>query len=92
MGGEKVAMLSTNEIYEYIVEVCTRTNGVPPTVRLIGQRFGVTSTSHVQYHLKKLEKTGRIARVPNTQSYCVVGARWMAPEEKKRETNHGATF
>lgn len=76
-----MAQLKRDEIYKYIVDFCEEHKGVPPTIRLIGKAFGVESTSHVQYHMRKLVQAGKIEKVPDTQIYCVVGARWLPPEK-----------
>lgn len=81
-----MAKLDRDEIYEYIEDFCKKHNGVPPTLRLIGKAFGVDSTSHVQYHMRKLVQEGKIAKVPDTQIYCVVGAKWLPPG---RDSPHG---
>jgi repressor LexA len=48
-------------ILDYIIET-TRTRGYPPTLREIGQAFGIRSTKGVNDHLEALEKKGRIRR------------------------------
>ncbi|MCS7179123.1 MAG: transcriptional repressor LexA [Anaerolineae bacterium] len=40
--------------------------GYPPTVREIGQRVGIASTSHIKYHLDRLEEVGLIQRDPRS--------------------------
>jgi repressor LexA len=40
------------------------TQGAPPTVREIGERFGIRSTNGVCYHLDRLEREGAIERRP----------------------------
>lgn len=52
------------EIFEFI---CARIEdgGFPPTVREIGQHFGIRSPNGVMCHLKALEKKGLIARGSN---------------------------
>jgi len=42
----------------------TREHGYPPSVREIGERVGLSSSSTVQSHLKTLEKKGFIKRDP----------------------------
>lgn len=44
-------------IQEYVAE-----HGYPPTIREIGQRLGITSTSVVNYNLNKLKASGAIER------------------------------
>lgn len=53
-------------IYEFIKGEI-ESKGLPPTIREIGMRFGISSTNGVRYFLKKLEEEGLISR-----------ARWKA--------------
>lgn len=39
--------------------------GRPPTIREIGRAVGITSTSVVNYHLRKLTEAGEIRRIPS---------------------------
>jgi len=49
-------------VYEFLVE--RSQDGVPPSVREIGQRVGLQSTSSVQANLDALENMGYISRDP----------------------------
>lgn len=49
------------EIYEYLRELIV-SRGYGPSVREIGQHFGITSPNGVTCHLKALEKKGLISR------------------------------
>ena len=40
----------------------TRDNGYPPTIREIGEAFGISSTNGVRYYLNLLEKAGHLKR------------------------------
>lgn len=40
----------------------TREKGFPPTIREIGEEFGISSTNGVRYHLGLLEKSGHLKR------------------------------
>ncbi len=51
-------------VYEFIRDKI-RHRGYGPTVREIGQRFGIKSPNGVMCHLKALEKKGIINRQPN---------------------------
>jgi len=51
------------EILAFIRRVQT-TQGAPPTLREIGERFGIRSTNGVRYHLDCLERSGAIQRRP----------------------------
>jgi repressor LexA len=52
------------EIYEFIRDKI-ETRGYGPTVREIGEAFGIRSPNGVMCHLKALEKKGLIKRDPN---------------------------
>ncbi|PZR56330.1 MAG: repressor LexA [Candidatus Meridianibacter frigidus] len=47
-----------------VIEEYTRQQGYPPSVREIGERVGLSSSSTVQSHLKTLERRGLIHRDP----------------------------
>jgi repressor LexA len=51
------------DIYEFIRDVIL-TDGRPPTMREIGERFGIRSTNGVREALAVLEKKGHIRREP----------------------------
>jgi len=51
-------------VYEFIRDKI-RTRGYGPTVREIGDQFGIRSPNGVMCHLKALEKKGLITREPN---------------------------
>ena len=57
-------MDKTQEVYEYIEEYIFK-NNYPPTIREIGEKLKLDSTSSVVYHLKKLENMGKITRGEN---------------------------
>jgi len=52
------------EVFEFIRELITN-RGYGPTVREIGDQFGISSPNGVMCHLKALEKKGLITREPN---------------------------
>lgn len=52
------------KVYQFIHEKITQ-RGYGPTVREIGERFGISSPNGVMCHLKALEKKGLIRRSPN---------------------------
>jgi len=54
-------MDKTQEVYEFIKKYIYK-NNYPPTIREIGEQLRLDSTSSVVYHLKKLEKQGKISR------------------------------
>jgi repressor LexA len=51
-------------VYEFLRDKI-RNRGYGPTVREIGERFGIRSPNGVMCHLKALEKKGLITREPN---------------------------
>lgn len=57
-------MDKTQQTYEFIVSFMER-NNYPPTVREICSNLNLDSTSSAVYHLKKLEKMGKITRDGN---------------------------
>jgi len=62
-----MAERAPTERQERILEVIrdfTEDHGYPPSVREIGERVGLSSSSTVQSHLKSLEKRGLIFRDP----------------------------
>jgi repressor LexA len=52
------------EIFEFTRDLITN-RGYGPTVREIGENFGISSPNGVMCHLKALEKKGLITREPN---------------------------
>lgn len=52
------------EVFEFVRELITN-RGYGPTVREIGDQFGISSPNGVMCHLKALEKKGLISREPN---------------------------
>jgi repressor LexA len=49
------------EIYEFI-QTTIAGRGIPPTIREIGEAFGIRSTNGVEKHLKALEQSGFVMR------------------------------
>jgi repressor LexA len=52
------------EVFEFVRDLITN-RGYGPTVREIGDQFGISSPNGVMCHLKALEKKGLITREPN---------------------------
>jgi len=52
------------EVFEFVRDLITN-RGYGPTVREIGDNFGISSPNGVMCHLKALEKKGLITREPN---------------------------
>lgn len=57
-------MDKTQEVYEFLQDYIFK-NNYPPTIREIGEKLNLDSTSSVVYHLKKLENIGKITRSEN---------------------------
>ncbi len=57
-------MDKTQEVYKFLEEYIYK-NNYPPTIREIGEKLNLDSTSSVVYHLKKLENAGKILRSEN---------------------------
>ena len=65
--GEDVRVEQTTERQQRILEVIhefTAERGYPPSVREIGERVGLSSSSTIHAHLKTLERRGLISRDP----------------------------
>ena len=56
------------QILDFIIDRI-RSDGMPPTIAEIGQRFGITSTNGVNDHLVALEKKGFITR--SSKARCI---------------------
>lgn len=66
-------------ILEYIRDFIQE-HGYPPTVRDIARELGISSTSVVDYHLKRLEQERLIERAPRSSRgirLTAAGARWL---------------
>ena len=72
-----------------VIREFTAEMGYPPSVREIGERVGLSSSSTVQSHLKTLERRGLLRRDP-TKPRALVPAdmvlRAVAPPPARRET------
>jgi repressor LexA len=71
------------ERQERILEVIrdfTEEHGYPPSVREIGERVGLSSSSTVQSHLKSLEKRGLIFRDPTKPRALIATGSAAAPK------------
>src|ERR1051326_1698626 len=65
MRGASVSTKKLSERQEKIlkyIEAYVDERGYPPSIREIGDRVGISSTSVVDYNLKVLEREGRIRR------------------------------
>src|ERR1700736_7061216 len=66
-GGFGMAERATTDKQQRILDVIrqfTSDRGFPPSVREIGERVGLSSSSTVQSHLKTLERRGLLKRDP----------------------------
>src|SRR5579872_1317830 len=57
-----------------VIRDFSREHGYPPSVREIGERDGLSSSSTVQCHLRTLEKKGLIRRDPTKPRALVTGS------------------
>jgi repressor LexA len=57
-----------------VIRDFSREHGYPPSVREIGERVGLSSSSTVQCHLRTLEKKGLIRRDPTKPRALVTGS------------------
>lgn len=75
---------TTNLIFTYFTDFCARHAGLPPTYREIMAGTGVSSTSVVNHHLRKLVRKGRLKYIRSADGtkgrYVVVGATWRWSE------------
>jgi repressor LexA len=87
-----VAERGPTERQSRILEVIrdfTEERGYPPSVREIGERVGLSSSSTVQSHLKSLEKHGLIHRDPTKPRALVTGGqRGDRREVERRDAEH----
>jgi repressor LexA len=71
-----------------VIRDFTEQRGYPPSVREIGERVGLSSSSTVQSHLKSLEKHGLIHRDP-TKPRALVASADRAAAAERRDVEHG---
>jgi len=69
-----------------VIRDFTDERGYPPSVREIGERVGLSSSSTVQSHLKSLEKRGLIHRDPTKPRALTQSAR---PPVDRRDVEYG---
>lgn len=73
------------DVFRAIVQLTEKRCGLSPTIREIGKATGISSTSVVNYHVRKLEDEGRLERVPGaSRGIIVVGAVWSLPGNGER--------
>ena len=68
---------TTDLIFSFFVNYCAQHTGLPPTIREIAKGTGVSSTSVVSHHLRKLVRKGRLEHIKGR--YVVAGAEWYPP-------------
>ena len=68
-----------------VIRDFTEAYGYPPSVREIGERVGLSSSSTVQSHLKSLERRGLVRRDPTKPRALVAGAAGGAGERTRVE-------
>ena len=64
MQKKKAEPSTTEKVFAFIVEYCRKRNGIPPTWQEIAAGADLCSTSVSTYHVKKLEKQGRLTYTP----------------------------
>lgn len=68
---------TTNKVFQAIIEYKSSRDGNSPTVRELVDITGISSTSVVEYHLRKLAEQGRISRNPSdARNITVIGGQW----------------
>ena len=72
--------MNRKEVYEFIVKYKTDNDGLSPSMREIMAQ-GVSSTSVVDWHLKKLEQEGKIS-CNGVRGIKVTGGKWRSPMKK----------
>jgi repressor LexA len=87
-----VADRAPTERQSRILEVIrdfTAEHGYPPSVREIGERVGLSSSSTVQSHLKTLEKRGLIHRDPTKPRALTASENGRAPRSAPVQHEYG---
>lgn len=76
-------MNTTDAVYRALIKYKIEHDGASPSIRELTAVMGFTSTTPVEYHLKKLEKQGLIKRQTfgRARNICVVGGRWVPPAQ-----------
>lgn len=69
-----------------VIRAFTAERGYPPSVREIGERVGLSSSSTVQAHLKTLERRGLLRRDPTKPRALVAAGFEPAPEAPESVT------
>jgi repressor LexA len=72
-----------------VIRSFTEERGYPPSVREIGERVGLSSSSTVQAHLKTLERRGLIFRDPTKPRALVSTEHQTARAEARAEPEYG---
>src|SRR5271167_4615420 len=65
-----------------VIRDFTAEMGYPPSVREIGERVGLSSSSTVQSHLKTLERRGLLRRDP-TKPRALVAHDYLRPDRER---------
>lgn len=71
-----------NLVLTAIIAYKIENNGNSPTIRIIMNETGISSTSVVSYYLNKLELLGKITRGISSyaRDIAVIGAKWIPPD------------
>ena len=70
------------------IRAFTAERGYPPSVREIGERVGLSSSSTVQSHLKTLERRGLLKRDPTKPRALVTAGLAAASDRQDRGVSH----
>jgi Mn-dependent DtxR family transcriptional regulator len=70
------------KVYQFMVDYCVSTGGLPPTRQEIADHLGGASKSSVSYILKELARRG-LVKFGRAGVAQVVGGRWTPPEGKE---------
>ena len=73
------------DIYEFINAFLAE-RGIPPTIREIGEHFGINSTNGVNEHVKALEKKGWVTRRKNISRGIMPVKKLFAPNQPIRSS------
>lgn len=67
------------QVLDFIRRYKRLSHGVPPTIREIKENCRISSTSMVEYYLRRLEQMGEIERIPyiRTRNIRVRGERYF---------------
>lgn len=83
--GRPVLVGNTGRVMAAIVAHCLAHGGTAPTQRELMELVGLSSTSVVTYHVKRLAAAGLLTLSNRARSLHVTGAVWTPPEMLMRQ-------